>query len=104
MKRWARSFRILFTLTPFVIAFLRDRRRWIFFGPPASRSLKQHQRRAERLTTALAQLGPTFIKLAQVFSARADIIPEPYLSRIARLQDQVPADSFESIRDVIELE
>ncbi|MEO5511307.1 MAG: AarF/UbiB family protein, partial [Longimicrobiales bacterium] len=26
------------------------------------------------------------------------------LSRIARLQDQVPADSFESIRDVIELE
>src|SRR3954470_2854440 len=99
MKQWARSFRIISRLLPFVIAFLRDRRRWIFFGPPASRTLKQHERRAERLTTSLATLGPTFIKLAQVFSARADIIPEPYLSRIARLQDRVPADPFNEIRD-----
>ena len=104
MSRWGRSIRIVTKLTPFVIAFLRDRKRWIFFGPPATRSLKHHERRAERLTTSLANLGPTFIKLAQVFSARADIIPEPYLSRIARLQDQVPPDSFTQIRAVIEAE
>jgi predicted unusual protein kinase regulating ubiquinone biosynthesis (AarF/ABC1/UbiB family) len=104
MTRWGRSIRIITRLTPFVIAFLRDRKRWIFFGPPASRTLKQHERRAERLTTSLAELGPTFIKLAQVFSARADIIPEPYLSRIAKLQDQVPADSFKDVRHVIESE
>jgi predicted unusual protein kinase regulating ubiquinone biosynthesis (AarF/ABC1/UbiB family) len=104
MSRWGRSIRIINTLTPFVIAFLRDRKRWIFFGPPATRTARQHERRAERLTSSLAQLGPTFIKLAQVFSARADIIPEPYLSRIAKLQDQVPPDPFPSIRDVIESE
>lgn len=104
MTRWGRSFRIITRLIPFVIAFLRDRKRWIFFGPPATRTLKHHERRAERLTTTLADLGPTFIKLAQVFSARADIIPEPYLSRIAKLQDQVPADPFNQIREVIETE
>ena len=104
MTHLGRSFAILWRLVPFVIAFLRDRRRWIFFGLPATRTLQQHQRRADRLTKTLAELGPTFIKLAQVFSARADIVPEPYLSRISTLQDQVPADPFPAIREVIELE
>src|SRR5688500_9514732 len=38
----------------------------------------------------LAELGPTFIKLAQVFASRADILPEPYLSEIGALTDRVP--------------
>ena len=37
----------------------------------------------------LARLGPTFIKLAQVFGSRADILPEPYLGAISTLADQV---------------
>jgi predicted unusual protein kinase regulating ubiquinone biosynthesis (AarF/ABC1/UbiB family) len=53
---------------------------------------------------AIASLGPTFIKLAQVFSSRADIFPEPYLSAIGRLQDQVPPDPSEDIMRVIEHE
>jgi predicted unusual protein kinase regulating ubiquinone biosynthesis (AarF/ABC1/UbiB family) len=43
-----------------------------------------------RLTRTLADLGPAFIKLAQVFAARADIVPEPYLSALGTLTDQVP--------------
>ena len=54
------------------------------------RSEAAHRRRAERLTATLAALGPTFIKLAQVFGARADILPEPYLSAIGTLTDSVP--------------
>ena len=50
-------------------------------GRPRRRDAERHRRRAERLTRTLAELGPTFIKLAQVFAARADILPEPYLSR-----------------------
>ncbi len=50
----------------------------------------QHQRRAKRLTRTLAELGPTFIKLGQVMGIRADIVPEPYLSAMATLSDQVP--------------
>src|SRR5690606_22079459 len=104
MKRWRRSWAILRRLTPFVVGFLRDRRRWLLFGKPASRSAEDHRRRAERLTATIAALGPTFIKLAQVFSARADILPEPYLSSIGRLQDRVPPDPFDDIRTVIESE
>ena len=77
-------------LLPFLVAFLVDRRRFLLFGPPARRSPEHHRRRAERLTRAIAGLGPTFIKLAQVFGTRADILPEPYLGAIATLADRVP--------------
>lgn len=77
-------------LTPFVIAFLRDRRRWIVVGSPARRTPEEHERRARRLVDTLALLGPTFIKLGQVFAARADLLPAPYLAAMMRLTDQVP--------------
>ncbi len=77
-------------LFPFVLAFLLDRRRFLVFGRPRRRSADHHRRRADRLTRTVADLGPTFIKLAQVFATRADILPEPYLSTISTLTDQVP--------------
>jgi predicted unusual protein kinase regulating ubiquinone biosynthesis (AarF/ABC1/UbiB family) len=76
-------------LFPFVLAFLLDRRRFLVIGRPRRRDAKHHRRRAERLTRTLADLGPTFIKLAQVFAARADILTEPYLSAVGTLTDQV---------------
>ncbi|MEJ2217241.1 MAG: AarF/UbiB family protein [Gemmatimonadota bacterium] len=104
MRRWRRATAIVVRLTPFVVAFLRDRHRWLLFGPPRKLSPAKHRRRAERLTRAIAALGPTFIKLAQVFSARADILPQPYLSVLSTLQDHVPPDRPEAIRSVIEAE
>ena len=85
-----RAILVFVRLFPFVVGFLRDRRRFILFGRPLPASEERHRRRAERLTRTLAGLGPTFIKLAQVFSARADILPEPYLGAIGTLTDQVP--------------
>ncbi len=85
-----RSLIILGRLAPFVVAFLRDRRRWVVVGGPAHRTAQQHERRATRLVDALVALGPTFIKLGQVFAARADLLPGPYLLAMARLTDQVP--------------
>ena len=85
-----RALQILVRLAPFVVAFLIDRRRFILFGRRARRTEAQHQRRASRLTRTLADLGPTFIKLGQVMGIRADIVPEPYLSALATLSDQVP--------------
>lgn len=104
MKRLVRSVSVLVRLSPFVLAFLRDRKMWILFGRPAARGPGHHERRALRLTARLAHLGPTFIKLAQLLSSRADILPEPYLSQISTLQDQVPPDSAAQIRAVIESE
>ncbi|MBA3658508.1 MAG: AarF/ABC1/UbiB kinase family protein [Gemmatimonadales bacterium] len=85
-----RAVQVFFQLLPFVVAFLVDRRRFLIVGRPARRSVERHRRRAERLATTVAELGPTFIKLAQIFAARADILPEPYLSAIGTLTDRVP--------------
>lgn len=104
MKRLFRTLSIFVTLTPFGIAFLRDRRAWIVFGRPAVRAPGHHERRAERLTARIAHLGPTFIKIAQLLSSRADILPEPYLSEISKLQDRVPPHPAADIRHVIESE
>ena len=104
MRRLGRSIRVFSALAPFVLAFLRDRRRWILIGRGVRRSPEHHARRARRLTRRIAGLGPTFIKLAQIFSSRADIFPEPYLSEIGTLQDQVPPDDPQLILDVIEAE
>jgi predicted unusual protein kinase regulating ubiquinone biosynthesis (AarF/ABC1/UbiB family) len=104
MKRWSRSLVIFFRLLPFLLAFMRDRRRWVIFGGPRQLPYERHQRRARRLTATIARLGPTFIKLAQVFGARADILPEPYLSAISSLQDRCPPDRPEEIEAVIAAE
>jgi predicted unusual protein kinase regulating ubiquinone biosynthesis (AarF/ABC1/UbiB family) len=85
-----RALTVFGRLFPFVLAFVWDRRRFIIVGGPRRRDAERHRRRAERLTRTLAELGPTFIKLAQVFAARADILPEPYLSAIGTLTDRVP--------------
>lgn len=77
-------------LFPLFLSFLRDRRRWLIVGSPLPRSEGFHRKRAERLVARIAELGPSYIKLAQIFSARADLIPEPYLSVLATLTDQVP--------------
>jgi predicted unusual protein kinase regulating ubiquinone biosynthesis (AarF/ABC1/UbiB family) len=103
-KRGRRAWRVVRTLGPFVVAFLRDRRRWVFFGAPRRMTTEGHRERAGRMVAAIAGLGPTFIKLAQVFGARADILPEPYLGQMARLQDAVRPVAFPAVDAVLRAE
>ena len=56
------------------------------------------------LREMLEELGPTFIKLGQLLSTRPDIVPEPYLSELAKLQDTAPTLPFAEIRKVVESE
>jgi ubiquinone biosynthesis protein len=57
----------------------------------------------ERLRLAMEELGPTFIKLGQLLSTRADIIPASFIKEFALLQDSVPSIPFHEIRVQIEL-
>ncbi|WKW12925.1 AarF/UbiB family protein [Pseudogemmatithrix spongiicola] len=91
------TLRVLLALGPFVISILRDQRRWLWFGAPLLRSPEFHARRARALVARIAKLGPTFVKLAQVFAARADLIPEPYLSQLGTLTDRVPPVPWDAI-------
>ena len=61
-------------------------------------------RRSERVRLAIEELGPTFIKLAQVLSTRPDLIPVEFAQELTKLQDQVPAFPFEQARQIIEEE
>lgn len=93
---------ILARVTPFILSFRRDVRRWIVIGGPVPRSPAFHARRANALVSTIAALGPSFIKIAQVFAGRADLIPEPYLSAISTLTDRVPVVPVAQIERVIE--
>src|SRR5512139_290029 len=51
----------------------------------------------ESFATDLERLGPTFVKLGQLLSTRADLLPEPYLIALRRLQDNVAPVPFGEI-------
>ena len=99
-----RSIKILFTALPFIVSFLRDFRRFIFFGSERPTHLEFHQKRSQRLTKKIAALGPSFIKLTQVISTRADIIPPLYLSELSKLHDEVPPVPFSVVKKVLATE
>ena len=71
-----RTLQILLALAPLVVSVFRDRRRWLFWGLPLKRAPEFHRVRARRIVSRISALGPTFVKLAQVFASRADLIPE----------------------------
>lgn len=99
-----RIFVVWYRLGPFLIAFLRDRRRWILAGPPRFPSDDAQRARARKLTRTIASLGPSFIKLAQVFGIREDIIPSIYVEEFANLHDRVPPFPTTEVRKRIESE
>jgi ubiquinone biosynthesis protein len=68
-------------------------------GPP-------HSRRdlSRRLRVAFAHLGPTYIKLGQIVSGGEGLFPEELVAEFKLLRDRVPAEPFEDVRRVVELE
>src|SRR5215471_2975917 len=72
-----------------------------------SRSHKQLARtgeQADELATDLENLGPTFVKLGQLLSTRGDILPQPYLDALERLQDQVEPFPYEEVDRIVSSE
>jgi len=59
---------------------------------------------AERMRMALEELGPTFIKLGQFLSTRADIIPPNYVKEFSKLQDSVPPFGYGEVTEEIRRE
>ena len=53
------------------------------------------------LRQALEELGTTFIKLGQILSTRADLLPPEYLVELTKLQDSAPAVAFEEIQQAL---
>jgi ubiquinone biosynthesis protein len=59
---------------------------------------------AEELAKDLERLGPTFIKLGQLLSTRADLLPGPYLEALERLQDHIEPFPYEEVERIVSTE
>lgn len=59
---------------------------------------------AKRLRLVLEELGPTAVKLGQVLSTRADLLPKDIIAELAKLQDDVPPFPFEQVKEQVEKE
>jgi predicted unusual protein kinase regulating ubiquinone biosynthesis (AarF/ABC1/UbiB family) len=65
-------------------------------------SSRHKSRRARWLVRKLLELGPTFIKIGQALSTRADLIPLEYVREFSELQDRVPP--FDSAMAIAQIE
>ena len=59
---------------------------------------------SRRLREAAEVLGPTYIKLGQIISSGQGIFPKELVDEFIKCRDQVPAESFETVRSVVEAE
>src|ERR687896_1959053 len=62
----------------------------------------EHLEPQERARLALAELGPTFVKLGQMLSTRSDLLPPKWTAEFERLQSQVPPVPFDDLLPQIE--
>ncbi len=95
---------VVLRFLPFAVSFLRDRRRFLLFGPARQVSEQSHRRRAERIRDTMVALGPAFVKIGQVLSTRPDIVPPTYADVFGTLQDEIPEDVGGDPRTVLEAE
>ncbi|HEX3542627.1 MAG TPA: AarF/UbiB family protein [Acidimicrobiales bacterium] len=59
---------------------------------------------AAELADDLEAMGPTFIKLGQLLSTRADLVSGPYADALSRLQDDVAPFPYEEVERIVEEE
>ncbi len=89
-----------FERLPVYLVLLRKIMPLFALGATRSKDLRD----GERLANALQELGPSFIKLGQALSVRADLIGEDMVLDLGNLRDRLPPFSFEKARETIEYE
>lgn len=94
-----REIKIFFSLYPAFKKFLKDRK--------SAKSAEgkdwdyRRERNGRKAVEKFIELGPAFIKLGQILSARPDILPKEYVRSFELLQDSVPAAPFEEVEPII---
>jgi predicted unusual protein kinase regulating ubiquinone biosynthesis (AarF/ABC1/UbiB family) len=90
-------------LIPVIIYLRKDRREWVK-KEGKNVNEKKFRKHAERALKTFTTLGPAYIKLGQWLSSRADLLPQPYLDVLEKLQDDVLPAPFSNVRPILEKE
>ncbi|NEO86303.1 MAG: AarF/ABC1/UbiB kinase family protein [Spirulina sp. SIO3F2] len=94
---------IWYVVLTFVLQLRWDAQKWAYPGGYSDQKREQRQQRqAVWIRENMLELGPTFIKLGQLFSTRGDIFPMAYVSELSKLQDRVPAFDYTKVVEIIE--
>lgn len=80
-----------------------DKKNWSYRGGITEEKKNLRRRKqASWVRETMLELGPTFIKLGQLFSTRADLFPTEYVEELSKLQDKVPAFNYEQAEIIIQ--
>ncbi len=102
LQRFCRAFRIWIILLGLLFYLWFDYKKWTYLkGYTTKRREKRNTLRAKWVTKQLINLGSAFIKLGQLLSARADVIPSAWVNELTSLQDRVPPFSFEQVDTIL---
>ena len=104
VRAYWRLLKAFFQFLPFALAYARDKKKWLIFGPSRDVAPEKRRRRARKLKETLIGLGPTYIKLGQILSTRPDVLPRAYIDELTELQDDVPPAPYEGVERIIEEE
>lgn len=99
--------RRFFDIWAFVLLWLAslwlDSKDWSYWkGVTEEKKVARRRFQAIWVRETLLDLGPTFIKIGQLFSTRADLFPAEYVEELSKLQDRVPAFSYEQLEVIVE--
>ena len=96
-------FKTIFKLIPVILYLRKDRREWVK-KEGKNVNEKKFRKHAERALKTFVALGPSYIKLGQWLSSRADLLPQPYLDVLEKLQDDVLPEPFLDVKPILEKE
>lgn len=68
------------------------------------RMASRHRKRAIQFRETATRLGGVLIKLGQFVGSRVDVMPEPYIKELMKLQDEVPPEDYSAVKELIEAE
>ena len=102
LRAYRRFFVVAYQFLPLLLAYARDRKRFVLFGGGRQVAPETSRARAQSLLNSLLTLGPTFIKLGQLLSTRPDVLPPEYIEEFEQLQDDVPPAPWPDAKAVIE--
>lgn len=96
-------FKTVLKLIPVIVYLRKDRREWVK-KEGKNVNEKKFRKHAESALKTFVTLGPSYIKLGQWLSSRADLLPQPYLDVLEKLQDNVRPEPFLDVKPILERE